>query len=198
MCVICISPAGVPQPSRSDIIAMYRANPHGAGYMVAEGERVRIEKGFMNCGEFLDALDAEGFGPGDPVVYHFRISTQAGICPEMTQPFPWSPDLRHMRALSLTCKLGIAHNGIIPCTSTGDPEYSDTALFIAGYLSKLVKGSRDLHDPKVQSLISSLAKSKLALLERTGQVTTIGNFTEEDGILYSNMIWTWRNLQPAK
>ena len=84
MCVICASPKGVRQPTRSEIKAMFLRNPDGAGYMVARDGSVTIHKGFMNLDEFLNALKAEHFTAKDSVVYHFRISTQAGINPGMT------------------------------------------------------------------------------------------------------------------
>ena len=84
MCIICVSRSGVRQPGEAAIRAMFLNNPHGAGYMVARGGRVEIHKGFMNLGDYLRAIRAECFTLQDSVVYHFRISTQAGVGPEMT------------------------------------------------------------------------------------------------------------------
>ena len=117
MCVICASPKGVRQPTRSEIKAMFLRNPDGAGYMVARDGSVTIHKGFMNLDEFLNALKAEHFTAKDSVVYHFRISTQAGINPSMTHPFPLSNQREVMKALDVHCGVGIAHNGIIRLTS---------------------------------------------------------------------------------
>lgn len=97
MCVICASPKGTRQPSISEIKRMFCRNPHGAGYMVAREGRVEIHKGFMNLGDFLAALKSEHFTAADSVVYHFRISTQAGVNPEMTHPFPLSNCLAVVR-----------------------------------------------------------------------------------------------------
>lgn len=55
----------------------------------------------MNIGDFLAAVHAEQFTPQDSVVYHFRISTQAGVNAPMTHPFPLSNQLRMMRSLDL-------------------------------------------------------------------------------------------------
>ena len=35
MCIICVSKSGVRQPSDITLRAMFRRNPHGAGYMYA-------------------------------------------------------------------------------------------------------------------------------------------------------------------
>ena len=90
MCIICVSKSGVRQPGGTTIRAMFLRNPHGAGYMVARGGRVQIHKGFMDLGDYLRAIRTEHFTASDSVVYHFRISTQAGVNPEMTHPFPLS------------------------------------------------------------------------------------------------------------
>ncbi len=90
MCIICISKSGVQQPIDTTLRAMFRRNPHGAGYMYARDGKVTIHKGFMNIEDFLSAVHAERFTPQDSVVYHFRISTQAGVNAAMTHPFPLS------------------------------------------------------------------------------------------------------------
>ena len=187
MCVICASPKGVRQPTRSEIKAMFLRNPDGAGYMVARDGRVTSHKGFMNLDEFLNALKAEHFTAKDSVVYHFRISTQAGVNPEMTHPFPLSNRLLHMKALDVECPCGVAHNGIIRLTS--DPsqrEYSDTALFITRYMARMVHGLDDLKDAQLLNRIERLAGSKLAIMDGSGYIATIGHFINERGLLFSN------------
>ena len=187
MCVICASPKGVRQPNRSEIKAMFLRNPDGAGYMVARDGKVTIHKGFMNLDEFLNALKAEHFTAKDSVVYHFRISTQAGVNPEMTHPFPLSNRLPHMKALDVECPCGVAHNGIIRLTS--DPtqhEYSDTALFITHYMARMVHGLDDLKDAQLLNRIERLAGSKLAIMDGSGYIATIGHFINERGLLFSN------------
>ena len=199
MCVICASPKGVRQPTRSEIKAMFLRNPDGAGYMVARDGSVTIHKGFMNLDEFLNALKAEHFTAKDSVVYHFRISTQAGINPEMTHPFPLSNRLPYMKALDVECQCGVAHNGIIRLTS--DPtqhEYSDTALFITRYMARMVHGLDDLKDEQLLNRIEQLAGSKLAIMDGSGYIATIGHFINERGLLFSNSSYMdaqWRYLK---
>jgi len=121
------------------------------------------------------------------VVYHFRISTQAGVNPEMTHPFPLSNQPRRMRALDLTCRCGIAHNGIIQLTS--DPtntQYSDTAVFITDYLADIIRKPADLRNQKLLDQIYGLARSKFAIMDASGYVATVGEFMNDHGILYSN------------
>ena len=188
MCVICVSEKGVRQPHPWEIRKMFAKNPHGAGYMVANGKNVRIEKGFMNVDAYLDALENEKFGEDDVVVYHFRISTQAGINQQMTQPFPLSDRLDHMKALSVECECGVAHNGIIPITT--DPrekEFSDTAMFITFYLSDLIRRPKDLKDKNVLMDIEDLIQSKMVILDRSGEMAYIGKWHDLAGLKFSNL-----------
>lgn len=187
MCIICASPKGVRQPDRRIIENMFYRNPHGAGYMFARDGRVIIHKGFMDLDDYLDALKSEHFTAKDSVVYHFRISTQAGVNPEMTHPFPLSNHLGHMKALDLSCPIGVAHNGIIPLTTDRTQhEYSDTALFIAKYLSHIISRPEDLRNQDYLDIIERMIQSKMVLMDGEGYIATIGHFIKDRGLLYSN------------
>ena len=188
MCVICASPKGTRQPSNFEIKQMFCYNPHVAGYMVARDSKVFIHKGFMNLSDFLDAIRKENFTAADSVVYHFRISTQAGVNPEMTHPFPLSNQREDMKALNVVCNCGIAHNGIIRLTTNpAEKEYSDTAIFIADYLSQYILRSSDLHRKELLNAISSLIQSKMAILDASGYIATVGSFINDQGLLFSNL-----------
>ena len=196
MCIICVSPARTRQPSISQIKMMFLNNPHGAGYMYARDGRVHIHKGFMDIDSFLSAIKAEHFTAKDSVVYHFRISTQAGVNPEMTHPFPLSNRLERMEKLDTTCRIGVAHNGVIRLTADPDNRrYSDTALFITQYLRVLIQRREDLRDRRVLDTVWNLAQSKFAIMDGGGYVATVGEFLNQDGLLFSNasyMGWNHR------
>lgn len=194
MCVICASPKGTRQPSLSEIKRMFYRNPHGAGYMYARDGKVVIHKGFMNLGDFLAALKSEHFTAADSVVYHFRISTQAGVSPEMTHPFPLSNRPARLRKLDLRCRVGVAHNGVIPLTSDPSNErYSDTAIFITDYLSHIIRRRADLRDQRVLDEIFQIAQSRFAIMDGGGYIATVGKFIDERGLLFSNASYLpWR------
>ena len=194
MCIICVSKSGEQQPTDTTLRAMFRRNPHGAGYMYARDGKVTIHKGFMNIEDFLSAVHAERFTPQDSVVYHFRISTQAGVNAAMTHPFPLSNQPRMMRALDLTCRCGIAHNGVIRLTSDpGNKRYSDTAIFITDYLSHIIRRRADLRDLRVLDSIFQIAQSRFAIMDGGGYIATVGKFIDERGLLFSNASYLpWR------
>lgn len=193
MCVICASKKGVRQPTESELRKMFSRNPDGAGYMCVRNGRVSISKGFMKIDDFLASVQAEHFSAADPVVYHFRISTQGGVQPAMTQPFPLTNDLRQTRNLSVkNCNIGVAHNGVIKLTTDhNDKEFSDTAHFIAEYLPLIVRGKKDLRNERVRNLLAEITNSKLAFLDNTGFIHFVGSFVTVDksGLLFSNSYW---------
>ena len=194
MCIICVSKSGVRQPTERELYHMFLNNPHGAGYMVARRGLVSISKGYMDFDEFLNALGKEHFTERDSVVYHFRISTQAGVSPEMTHPFPLSNRPARLRKLDLRCRVGVAHNGVIPLTSDPSNErYSDTAIFITDYLSHIIRRRADLRDQRVLDSIFQIAQSRFAIMDGGGYIATVGKFIDERGLLFSNASYLpWR------
>lgn len=196
MCVICVSPKGVKQPDADVIREMWETNPHGAGYMFAKDGKVEIHKGFMEIRDFMRSVEAENFTEDDVVIYHFRISTQGGVNPEMTHPFPLSPDLDDMKILDCLCDVGIAHNGIIRLTSYKKAEYSDTALFITEYLPALIRDTADITDKRVKKTIRALIDSKMAILNGNGELAIIGDFiTDDEGLMFSNQYFMPRTYR---
>lgn len=192
MCIICVSRSGIRQPDERTLHTMFKRNPDGAGYMVARDGAVHIHKGFMEFDDFMAAVRTERFTTQDSVVYHFRISTQAGINPEMTHPFPLSNQLHAMRALDVTAQCGVAHNGIIRLTSDpGNKLYSDTALFIAEYLSRMVNRPRDVRNRTLMNRVFGMAQSKFAIMDASGYVATVGEFINEHGLLFSNCSYSF-------
>jgi len=188
MCIIAVSKKGIRQPTLDQLRTMYDNNPDGAGYMYAKDGLVHIHKGFMTWQDFEREIKAKAFTADDPVVYHFRISTQAGVRPTMTHPFPLTDDLELCEALDLTAPVGLAHNGIIHMTSfTKEVRYSDTAYFIAWYMTKLIREHEDVTDPSVNDMIEVLTNSKWAIMDGlTGEIATVGKFENKKGLLFSN------------
>lgn len=188
MCIIAISKKGVRQPSVKQLEAMFRNNPHGAGYMYARNGEVTIHKGFMTWEDFSGAIKREAFTENDVVVYHFRIATQAGVNPQMTHPFPLTRKMELFEKLDITCPVGLAHNGIIRMTSDSkETRFSDTAIFISDYMTRLIRKRADITDSSVITMIDNLTNSKWAILDgATEEVVTVGNFINSAGLLFSN------------
>lgn len=188
MCIICASAAGVRQPDAATLRRMFINNPHGAGFMYAREGKVTIEKGFMRWDDFARAVKNAAFTAADPVVYHFRISTQAGVNPGMTHPFPLTADITKTRELDVVCPVGVAHNGIVRMTSDfRDKVYSDTAHYIAEFMAYLIRSGNDLRNPAILDAIARMTDgSKWAIMDGSGYIATAGGFINDNGLLYSN------------
>lgn len=187
MCVICIKKKGVRMPSESEIKDMWERNPHGAGFMYARNGQVFIEKGFMSVNAFIEALANAGIKRNESLILHFRISTQGGINREMCHPFPVEGDYKRLQETSTVSKIGIAHNGIIQRCTIATAKYSDTAIFIHDYVTSLIRDGADIKNKALLSAIGALAPcNRFALLNGKGEISLIGQFSNIDGLIYSN------------
>lgn len=192
MCVIVYKPKGVAFPSKSTLKTCFENNPDGAGYMLAVGGLVLIEKGFMNFSAFYKALKRtrKQYGDNVPYVMHFRITTQAGTRPDCCHPYPLSDDMVELRKLKNTALIGVAHNGIISLTTdrwNTTVTYNDTMKFITDYLTLIIDRPDWYTDSNKIKLITRLCESKLAILDKSGRCDLIGEgWLEHDGVMYSN------------
>jgi len=205
MCVIAIKKPGINVPSDKNIKDMWDTNSDGAGFMYAVKNKVFIEKGFMKLDDFMNAvkhlskkLKVDNLELKDiPIVYHFRIKTHGANNPANTHPFPISSKEQHLKALDLTCDLGVVHNGII---SSAKPmgDMSDTASYIANVLTPLAMLDFGFYQKPYGKTImeNTIGASKLAFLDKDGNIETVGDFkngTKDDtqDILYSNLNHEW-------
>ena len=191
MCIIVAKPAKTAMPSLNTLETCFRNNPDGAGIMLASKGKVWGFKGLMTFEAVKSKLKTleSRFGSLDklPVVLHFRIGTHGKNIPENTHPFPLSDRYDELRSLEWVSSQGMAHNGIIRLTSDPDNErYSDTAIFIADYLSQILRTRADLRDRRKLNTIYQLAQSKFAIMDGGGYIATVGEFIHERGLLFSN------------
>ena len=201
MCVIAIKKPGINVPDDQNIKDMWETNSDGAGFMYAFKNKVFIEKGFMKLDDLMNAmkhlskrLKVDNLELKDiPIVYHFRIKTHGANNPANTHPFPISSKEQHLKALDLTCDLGMVHNGII---SSAQPfgDMSDTASYIANVLTPLAMLDLDFYKKTYGKTLmeNTIGYSKLAFLDKDGNIETVGDFkngtkNNTGGILYSNL-----------
>ena len=190
MCIIAIKSKGVDMPTEDTLRTMWVNNPHGAGIMYAGDDgKVYIDKGYMDWTSFIGRVRSLG----DPetvkdmaVVLHFRIATHGGITPNCTHPFPVSARTGALKKLRQACRVGVAHNGIIPIIPSD--WISDTMEFIASELAPLAERRPDWYtDEVIMDKVAKRIRSKLAVLDGSGYIAHCGDFIREaDGMLYSN------------
>ena len=188
MCIIAAKAKGVAMPSDQTIENMWYGNPDGAGFMYAENGKVYIRKGFMEFDQFRKALD-ELAATHDltqlPLVMHFRITTHGGTKPANCHPFPITDSIGVLSKLDTKCRVGVAHNGVIDITPRKG--ISDTMEYIASQLAPLSRAFPEFYKNKhLIEMIYNATGSRLAFLARDGSIYTVGDFVEDNGVLYSN------------
>ena len=182
MCVIIVKRPGVAMPSEETLRACWQANPNGFGLMTLTDRHVLIRKGFMTVEHALKAC--RGIPDEALVVLHFRLATHGGETPGLCHPFPIRK--HRLRWTNTKTSLAVAHNGIID--GFGDFKQSDTEEFVQDVLAGL-PGLED-YDEKTMTLVECATKgSSLAFLRHDGALFLTGNWTESDGLMFSNMHW---------
>lgn len=201
MCVIVTKAKGLDLPNKDAITAMWDANSDGAGFMYTLNNRVHISKGFMTLDELLTSLAGTDKKLQDdfqtslkelPVVMHFRIGTHGSKTAPNTHPFPISSKDKYLKALDVTCDIGMVHNGVISIKTTGD--ISDTMQYIKDYATPLAVLNNRFHKvPAGQAILEeTIGYSKLAFLDSEGDITTIGTFLKgtkngTTNLMFSNL-----------
>lgn len=198
MCIIAIKPAGVKMPATATIENMWYNNNDGAGLMYAAGGTVHIEKGFMALKDFktaLNRLEKSIDVTNTPMVLHFRITTHGGTSAGNTHPFPVTEKLPLLQMTKYKAPLAVAHNGTIDIRPS-KKDVSDTMEYIINQLAPLYQLRRDFYrQPAGKKLVYNFIKSKMAFLDGTGRIETIGDFIEDkDGMLYSNTSYKARTI----
>ena len=198
MCIIVYKPAGVQLPGEKILKNCFVSNDDGAGFMIPFKSQILIKKGFETFENFYK--NAKKFiKTEEPAVIHFRISTQGGVKPELTHPYPLCTYYEKMKQLKVLCDTGIAHNGVISLTSEGrtydyktktytDLPYNDTMKFIKEYASLIIQNTEFYKNKNNIELLKKLCNSKLAIMTKDKHVQLIGDFILDDDTkcYYSN------------
>ena len=195
MCVIICKRAGLALPSEEVLRKCWNHNSDGFGlaFNDPKDNRVTIYKGAMTLSHAYKIIGRVPKPKKRDMIFHFRIATQGKVAPENCHPFPLTPKIRWLKELNVLTPVAIAHNGVINVNPDGKKGYkggksdelSDTQVFIQHYLSGL---GTSLLNKQVMKLIHGFAGGKFAILTQQG-IRTIGEFEEEDGLLFSNTSW---------
>ena len=150
-------------------------NPHGAGFMYAENDKLTIVKGLMTYADFLEAYRPH---EDKQMVLHFRIRTHGETNPENTHPFSINEDL------------ALVHNGIMSNVVCDiNPAMSDTWHFVERYMKAM---SPLWQTEQFKDLVESfIGHSKLIMMNNKGEVeiykSELGNWSA--GCWFSNTSW---------
>lgn len=196
MCIIVAKAKGASMPEREILRTCFTNNSDGAGIMWNQEEQVHIRKGFMDweCfNAFLEELSTQINLKDTGVVCHFRITTHGKTSPQNCHGFCISNRIKDLKLLELTTDIGVMHNGIIPIKPIHN--LSDTQTYILKRLYNIQKAHpRFLESKRLMSQIKKEISSKMAFLTSDGIIYTIGDFIEQDGVLFSNRSFEERHF----
>lgn len=186
MCIIAIKPQGKALFPDTMIKAMFENNHDGAGFMYAKDGQVHISKGYMTLPLLQSALTALGDVSEYPLILHCRIGTHGDKSQANTHPYPVSSLVDDLENLRIDCQLGVVHNGVISGLIPR-AKINDTMEYILDVIAPLqTLNPRAYLDSMGQLILSTTCKSKLAFLDGTGEIVTIGDFVDFDGYRFSN------------
>ncbi len=190
MCVILVKPAKTQMFKWEYIYNSMNNNSDGAGIMFPLDGKVQIHKGFMNYRQlrrFFRTMKGNVNLYDIPIVFHARLATHGKTKPENTHPFPLSNDRSAVQAITSTCDIGFAHNGVIS-QMPRDDIFSDSQLLVMNYLANL--SWADLNKGHVRALIEQLFGkfNRMAFMNNVGEVLMLGDFEykKDDSLWCSN------------
>ena len=188
MCIIVAKEKGIEMPNRNILKNCFDFNSDGVGIMWNNEDMVHIQKGFMTWeafDSFLSELENKVDLKSVGVCTHFRIKTHGKTSPQNCHGFCISNRVKDLKLLKLTTNIGVMHNGIIPIKPIHS--LSDTQTYIIKRLYNIQKAHpRFLESKRIMGQIEKEITSKMAFLTSDGKIHTIGNFIEQEGVLYSN------------
>ena len=193
MCVIIIKDKKTKLPKKEYLENCFDNNPDGAGFMYTDDGRVVIDKGYMTQKSFLKQYEKlckkyNNF-KNKSLIIHMRITTDGSTSKKNCHPFVISKNFKDCHKLHTSSDLGVAHNGIISAYKPpkNAEDISDTINFINEYLAPILEEAPNLYKNKAfLDGLELITNSKLAFLDTNDDIFTCGNFTEKDGVLYSN------------
>ena len=194
MCVIVVSKAGVDAPDEQKLKNMWDKNPHGAGILVDNGEKIKYTKGYMTWEDFKQGLEKykSEFNLKDVVfATHFRITTHGKTDKFTTHPFLLSPRYEDLRKTEYEGKTPVMmHNGTI--TGFGgllDKNSSDTQDYAAtiGYsMLRKSKSGRKPNKAMQKAVEKTISSSRMVSFYGDKEPIFMGNWHEDGELMVSN------------
>lgn len=157
----------------------------GVAYWKNGGNEVTIKKDFRNINKLIKWIP-KNITKKDALIIHFRNATNGLADKGNRHPFPLTKNWKLLRKTNLTCKIAVAHNGVIFEYSINKAKYSDTQKFVMDILSD-DKIKNNLSNRAIRKLIENfISNDRLAFLDNSGKITLFGEFEKHKNIFYSN------------
>ena len=198
MCIIVGKKKGVDLPSKTTLENCFDNNSDGSGLAYVKNRKVVIEKGFMTFEAFykrLMELNKQFDLKNKALLMHFRITTHGGTSKGNCHPFPISNSRKKLKATYLECgNVAFAHNKTVKiCADEKEKDMSDTQIFSRDYLYHIWKTNKRFYEDKnIRKIIQKMGgESRFCFLDDKEKLYTIGEFVEDNGVLYSNYSYSY-------
>lgn len=192
MCVIAIRTIGA-TISDETIRKMYAANSNGAGIMWAQDGKVHWRKGFFKVEHLLDAWHR--VPDGVTAAVHCRITTHGGTCDRLCHPFPLTNKPKELYKLKGKADAVLMHNGIMSFMEKDGHFDKKLDSDSSAYAKKLFDRYKEARIPKsaeeMEAIRRETSGNRILILNGDGTFFTAGEWTWEDGVLYSNTHFKW-------
>lgn len=178
MCVLIVKNSGVKMPSNNILNACAISNPDGFGIATPE----TLFK-TLNKDEFLSKC--KEITPETPAIIHCRLATHGSVKTENCHPFEFKN--------WVFAHNGILHN-IIPFKDKTDSETAFLQIFMP-----LIIANKGITKNVSEAIgcIKGFANKFAFMNKENGKIYTFGEFTRQNGVLYSNTRWRV-NLQQKR
>ena len=196
MCVIIAKNKRDRLPTTEEMKQCFDYNSDGAGFMYTDNGKVIIDKGYMTWKSFIKHYEKlvttyDNF-KDKCLVIHFRIGTGGGNNIHNTHGYPLTNSIDEMQKTHNTCNVGLMHNGIISDYAPKENYYNDTQEFIKSFVFNLQKFDKEFYKRKYfRDMIKDNSGSKWAILDKDDNLYTIGTFSKENGLAFSNLNHKW-------
>lgn len=171
MCCILYMPSGVKTPPITTLKAIHRANPHGIGFVDADGNSCKT----LDPSAFLQAIKKRR--KESACIIHFRLATHGSISERNCHPF-----------YDLDSDTWFAHNGVLPVNPPDDMTDSEF-FFREGFLNALDSSHLGFSDPDLWRYVESVRGSSRFIFMHGDDIRMLGQWYERQGVFYSNLNW---------
>lgn len=169
MCCILYIPSGEKTPPITILKTIHRANPHGIGFVDADGNSLKT----LDLSVFLQAVKQRHTEAA--CIIHFRLATHGSISEKNCHPFH-DPDT----------DIWFAHNGVLPIRSHDDMTDSEI-FFREAFLPAVNVLGYD--SPELWHRVEERRGSSRFIFMHGGDIKTLGIWHNHRGVYYSNLNW---------
>lgn len=166
MCIIIVKPMGAKMPPKSILDSCRALNPHGFGF--ATKDRIYKTLSYEDFCREIRSISKE-----ESAILHFRYATHGSIREANCHPFRDEDS-----------GVSFAHNGILDIAPHGDMTDSETAF--RTILVPVIREHGLRSDRFITTAHSIIGGSRFAFIDRDGEYSLYGPFTQYRDCWYSN------------